>query len=113
LIIHFHKSQETRPATTPRIMLAYGAPMNPRSTVLSHAKSIEKWAAMESWSASVEIHSEHGIMVERVEIRSAMVSRSKSRISRSAMVPWNGGRGFMAERACMGESTELWIHQST
>ena len=64
----------------------------------------------------------HGIMAERastprpawkyarsveswsraVEVRSSVVSRSKSRISRSAKVPWNGGRGFMAERACMG-----------
>ena len=61
----------------------------------------------------VEIRSERGIMGETMETRSERISTGRGVDARSAMVPWNGGRGFMAERASMGESTEMWIHQPT
>ena len=52
-------------------------------------------------------------MGEPVETRSERISTGRAVDARPAMFPWSGGRGFTAERARMGESTNSWVHQPT
>ena len=52
-------------------------------------------------------------MGEPVETRSERISTGRAMDARPAVFPWSGGRGFMAERASTGESTDLWVHQPT
>ena len=56
----------------------------------------------------MEIHSSVISWVESVGKRPDVVPRSKSMISRPAVHSWNAAGGFMAERASMGESTDIY-----
>ena len=42
-----------------------------------------------------------------------LISTGRAMDARPAVFPWSGGRGFTAERARMGESTDLWVHLPT